>query len=131
MKEKEISKSRLFCECLFEKCMEWIDFLHYGLIKRDSWVSNLVEYYYIHKNQINKDFVKEFLKGREKTLNNNHYKMIVKELPESDDANVIGKVMLYRKKQYIHQATLKTKDNNEKGNNKLIFWSFEEATENK
>ncbi len=127
MKEKEISKARTVYEYIVEKIMEWAHFLRYGLIKNSNWVSNLCEEYHIHKNHINEEYLKDFLNERRKILNNNHYKMTVKELPENEDKLIIGKVILMRKNKYIHHATLKTKDCN-CSKNRLIFWSFEDST---
>lgn len=126
MESRELSKKKFFCECFVEKCMEWLEFIRYGLIKRDTWISNLIEYYYIHKEHMEKNFVKEFLKEREKILGNNSYKMVIVETDEPAEKNIIGKVMLFRKKQYIHQAILKTKDGGKEG---LIFWSFEKEND--
>lgn len=124
MKEKEISKGRFFCECLIEKCMEFIDHIRYGLNRSREWTSNLIEYYCIHEEYIDKDFVQEFLNNRRKILDNNRYKMVVKRLPPGEEKYVIGKVMLYRKKHFIHEARLKIRgDKNDE--TPLIFWSFE------
>lgn len=129
MKGKEISKVRTFYECIIEKFMEWLHFLRYGLVKHNEWISNLTEEYCIHKNHIDKEYVRDFLSAREKILNNNHYRMSIKELPECPDENIIGRVVLMRKKKYIHHATLKIKNcNNSK--ERLIFWSFEEGNNN-
>lgn len=124
MKRSETGKRWFFCECFFEKCMEWFDYLRHDLIKRKTWVSNLIEYYCIYEEYIDKDFVKEFLNERKKILDNNRYKMEIKVLQERGDKNTIGKVELYCKKRFIHRATLKIKGDEERGD-KLIFWSFD------
>ena len=124
MKNNQLYKTRFFCECFFEKCMEWVDFLRYGFTKRNSWVSNLSEHYCIYKDYIEKEYVKNFLDEREKILANNRYKMIIKVLPEKGERGVVGKVILYSKKKKIHEAKLKVKEDNTGANN-LIFWSFE------
>ncbi len=128
MEGKEISKARFFCECLLEKCMEFIDNIRYGINRNREWTSNLIEYYCINEDYIDKQFVQEFLENRRKILNNNRYKMVVKKLPKGEEENVIGKVMLYRKRHYIHEAKLKLKGEKEE-RMPLIFWSFEK-TEN-
>lgn len=124
MKGREMSKARFFCECFFEKCMEWVDFLRYGLIKRDTWISNLVEHYYIYKEYMGKEFVKEFLDEREHILSNNRYKMEIKILTEKGEEDTVGMVKLYSNNKFIHQATLKVKGD-DRSNNRLIFWSFD------
>lgn len=125
MKKQNGNNRTFFCECFFEKCMEWIDFLRYGVIKRDEWISNLSEHYCIYKEYMEKDFVKDFLNERKRILTNNRYKMYIKEIDEKGDKNIIGKVMLYSKDKFIHQATLKIKDNEDSTPGNLIFWSFE------
>ncbi|MBR2301691.1 MAG: hypothetical protein IKA41_07055, partial [Bacteroidaceae bacterium] len=84
--------------------------------------------YCINEDYIDKQFVQEFLENRRKILNNNRYKMVVKKLPKGEEENVIGKVMLYRKRHYIHEAKLKLKGEKEERMPR-IFWSFEK-TEN-
>ena len=53
---EKVSKTKFFCECFFEKCMEWIEFLRNGIIKRDQWISNLSEHYCIYKDYMCKEF---------------------------------------------------------------------------
>lgn len=125
MKKQNGNNRTFFCECFFEKCMEWIDFLRYGVIKRDEWISNLSEHYCIYKEYMEKDFVKDFLNERKRILTNNRYRMYIKAIDEKGDKNIIGKVMLYSKDKFIHQATLKIKDNEDSTPGNLIFWSFE------
>lgn len=118
------NKAKFFCECFFEKCMEWVEFLRYGIVRRDEWTSNLSEHYCIYKDYMGKEFVKEFLDAREKILGNNRYKMHIKILTEKGEPGCVGKVELYNKKRLIHKATLKVKQQNgEEG--KIIFWSFD------
>lgn len=121
---EKVSKTKFFCECFFEKCMEWIDFLRNGIVRRDKWVRNLSEHYCIYKEYMCKEFVKDFLDEREKILGNNSYKMFINIIPEKGEPGTVGKVKLYNKEQIIHQATLKVKiKDNEEGN--IIFWSFD------
>lgn len=115
------NEKNFFCECFFEKCKEWAEFLKNGFVKRDDWVSHLIEYYHIHSDCIEEEFVKDFLKEREKILCHNNYKMVVKTIPEKSDGKTIGRVELYRKKHFIHAATLLC-DMEKK--EKVIYWSF-------
>lgn len=124
MKEKEISKTKAVYEYIIEKIMEWLHYLRYGLFRNDNWVSNLTEEYHIHKNHINEHYVQDFLSERKKIINNNHYRIIIKEIPEIENKLIIGKVVLMRKNKLIHHATLKIKDC-DNCKNRLIFWSFE------
>lgn len=124
MKNEQINKATFFCECFFEKCMEWVDFLRYGLVERNSWVSNLSERYYIYEDFAEKEYVKKFLDARKENLTRNRYKMVVEILHEKGEKNIVGKVVLYSKKKKIHEAKLKIKEDNDNTDN-LIFWSFE------
>lgn len=122
------NKTKFFCECFFEKCMEWIEFLHDGIVRRDKWVSNLSEHYCIYKDYMGKEFVKDFLDSREKILGNNRYKMEIKIIQERGHPGTVGFVKLYSKKRLIHQATLKVKTG-EKEEGEIIFWSFDNNNE--
>lgn len=131
MKINETGKARFFCECFFEKCMEWSEFLRYGLVKRDTWTSNLVEHYCIHKDYMEKEYVKEFLEERKRIIDNNNYRMVIDIIEEEHDKNIVGRVELFRKNKFIHRATLKVKDSDKETSHKPIFWSFEECNNNK
>lgn len=125
---EKVSKTKFFCECFFEKCMEWIEFLRNGIVRRDQWVSNLSEHYCIYKDYMCKEYVKDFLDEREKISYKNRYKMYINIIPEKGAAGTIGKVKLYSKDKLIHQATLKIKiKDNKEGN--IIFWSFDKSEE--
>lgn len=130
MKIKETGKAKFFCECFFEKCMEWTEFLRYGLVRRDTWTSHLVEHYRIHQEYIGKDYVKEFLEERKKTIGGNNYRMVVETINEEHDKDTVGIVELFRKNKFIHRATLKVKESDEDSPHRLIFWSFENSKEN-
>lgn len=122
MKVKQLEVAKFLCECIFEKCMEWIEFLRYGLMKRKMWVSHLSEHYCIYKDFMGKEYVKDFLDERERILKNNRYKMLIKIIQEKGEENVVGKVVLYSKDKKIHEAKLKVKESKD---NNLIFWSFD------
>lgn len=128
---EKVNKAKFFCECFFEKCLEWVEFLRYGIVKRDEWVSNLSEEYCIYKDYMGKEFVKEFLDEREKILGSNRYKMVISIIQEKGSPGEVGKVKLYSKDKLIHQATLKVKINNDQEEGKIIFWSFENNDNNK
>lgn len=120
---EKVSKTKFFCECFFEKCMEWIEFLRNGVVRRDNWVSNLSEHYCIYKDYMGKEFVKDFLDERERILGNNRYKMLIKIIQEKGEPGTVGKVKLYSKERLIHEALLKVKiKDNKEGN--IIFWAF-------
>ena len=59
MKEKELIKKASLSERIVEKILEWIEYLRYGIFRRDNaWCSHLVEYYCIHRNYFELEFVK-------------------------------------------------------------------------
>lgn len=124
MNEKELIKKVSISERLVEKCLEWIEYIRYALFRNEkTWCSHLVEYYCIHRNFYEQTFVKNFLIERKNILNRNNHRMVINIIPDDNNPNIVGKVLLYNKSKYIHEATLKIKkpinDNN------LIFWSFD------
>ena len=123
MKSKVLSICRSFYEVLQETFLEWAEHLKYKLKWRKSYSSNLIEVYCIDKRFINEDFVKDFLKQREDIIKKNRYKMNITTSTFENDKNIIGEVKLYRKKKFIHKATLITKDKDT--DNKLIYWDFD------
>lgn len=122
MKSRNLSKTKFFYECLVEKFMEWFDALPYLFRREEAWVSNLIECYSIYEEYAEQEYVKDFIESRKKILSNNRYKMTVETLRGRAPERVIGKVTLYRKRKYIHEATLKKKEGD---CNNLIYWSFE------
>ena len=124
MKEKELIKKASLSERIVEKILEWIEYLRYGIFRRDNaWCSHLVEYYCIHRNYYELEFVKEFLEERKKILGKNNHRMVITVIPDDSDPCIVGKVLLYNKSKYIHEATLKIRKPLT-GNN-IIFWSFD------
>ena len=123
MKKSGLNRIRQICECFAEKCMEWIHSLCYSFTMNEEWHSNLSEHYCIYKDYINKEYVKEFLRERERIINRNRYKMHIEVIDETGAPNIVGKVVLRRKKRVIHQATLKVSNYKEKEG--MIFWSFD------
>ena len=121
MKSREIEKHRHLSDYLAEKCMEWIEYLLYAFRRKREGESNLVESYEIYCKYIDKNFVREFLKEREKVLELNRYRMVTKAIAGEGEEGSIGKVVLYCKKRVVSYATLKIKNNDE---NQLIYWSF-------
>ena len=123
MKSKVLSYCKTHYEVLQEKILEWAEHLKYKLKCRKSYSSSLVEIYYIDKKFINEDFVQEFLKLRKKIIKDNRYKMSVVETSSNNKEDVIGEVKLFRKKTFIHKASLVIKSND--AVQKLIYWKFE------
>jgi hypothetical protein len=122
MIKRKINTLKEIYECIIEKCMEWAYFLYNSLRSQKRWTCNLSEHYYIYKEYIGKEYVKEFLDEREKISMRNRYKIKIEILSEKADADTVGKVILYRKKRAIQQATLKVRNNRNDG---IIYWSFE------
>ena len=122
MKNYKINKLKLFCECIVEKCMEWIFHLYYCFTIKDVWTSNLSEHYCIYKEYIGKEYIKNFLDERERIAKRNRYKMSIEIMCREGEPSVVGKVTLCRKSKAIQQATLKVR--NTGGNDGIVFWSF-------
>lgn len=123
MKNKVLSNCLTHYEVLQEKILEWAEHLKYKLKWKRNYSSNLIEVYYIDKRFMNEDFVQEFLKQREKIIKGNRYQMNIIESSFNNEKNVIGEVKLFRKKTFIHKASLVIKDGETK--NRLIYWNFE------
>ena len=124
MKEKELIKKVSLGERIVEKILEWIEYLRYGIFRRgNTWCSHLVEYYCIHRNYYEQEFIKDFLEERKKILGKNNHRMVVNVIPDDSNPCIVGKVLLYNRNRYIHEATLKIKEPLT-GNN-IIFWSFD------
>ncbi len=54
----------------------------------------------------------------------NRYKIEIENIDASADKERVGTVSLYRKKQLVSMATLRTKANDSE-ENKLIYWEFD------
>jgi DNA-binding LacI/PurR family transcriptional regulator len=124
MKSRVLSYCKGYCEVLLEKILEWAEHLKYRVKWKRSHTSNLIEVYCIDRRFINENFVQDFLREREKIIRNNRYRMSIRETEQGSEENVIGEVRLYRKKTFIHKATLITKSGETK--NRLIYWDFKE-----
>lgn len=123
MKGRVIEKCRNSWIVFAEKCLEWSEYLYNKVRHRDKYHSNLREVYSIKSNYIDEEFVKEFLGEREKIIRLNRYRMEIKEDKEADnEICTIGTVNLYRKKKFIHKATLVIKP---KEKTRLIYWKFD------
>lgn len=123
MRGKVINNCRYVYETLVEKIMEFTEFIKFEFSRQNKYQSNLVEIYKIKEKYLDNDFVKEFLKGREKSIGPNRYKIEVIADPTPADGNIIGEVMLMRKKKMIEKATLITNiDVPDK--EKLVYWKF-------
>ena len=108
MNEKELCKKVSLSERLIEKILEWYEYLRDKLIRREkTWCSHLVEYYCIHRNFHEQEFVKEFLDERKNILSKNKHRMVINVIPDASDDCIVGTVLLYNKSKYIHEASLK------------------------
>ena len=124
MNEKELTKKTSILEQLAEKCLEWYEYLRNLLFRNNrEWCSHLVEYYCMHKSYAEQDFVKQFLNERMDVLKRNRHRMVVNIIPDDSDQSIVGKVLLYNRDKYIHEATLKIRQPFTGDN--IIFWSFE------
>ena len=124
MNEKQLCKKASLTERLIEKCLEWYEYLRYKLFRREkAWCSHLVEYYCIHRNFHEQKFVQYFLEERKTILSNNKHRMVINVIPDDCNECIVGKVLLYNKGKYIHEATLKIRKPFTGEN--IIFWSFD------
>ena len=123
MRSKVINNCRYVYEVFIEKIMEFTEFLKCKIRLTDKYKSNLVEIYKIKERYTNKEFVKEFIKERQKTVGPDRYKIEITTDYTPDSEEVIGEVILMRKNKVIEKAQLVTKPNIPSAD-KLIYWRF-------
>lgn len=123
MKSRVIEKCRNSWSVLAEKCLEWTQYFWDQFTVSNEYCSNLTEEYSIKREFLKEDYVKEFIKEREKAIKQNRYRMELRETddPASDNCT-IGYVTLYRKKDIIDRAALVIKPGE---STRLIYWKFE------
>lgn len=123
MKSRVIEKCRNSWSVLAEKCLEWTQYFWDQFTLSNEYCSNLTEEYSIKREFLKEDYVKEFIKEREKAIKQNRYRMELKERDgQADDNCTIGYVTLYRKKDIIDRAALVIKPGE---STRLIYWKFE------
>lgn len=123
MKSRVMEKCRNRWSILAEKCLEWAQYFWSQVTVSNEYSSNLTEEYSIKSEFLKKDYVKEFIKEREKAIKRNRYRMELKETDKpTDESNTIGYVTLYRKKDIVDRATLVIKPGE---STRLIYWKFE------
>lgn len=123
MKSKVIENCRYVYEIFIEKIMEFTEFLRYAFKRTDGYRSSLVEIYKIKERYTDKEFVKEFLKERQKTVGPDRYRIEITTDYTPDIEEIIGEVILMRKNKVIEKAQLITKPNIPSAE-KLIYWRF-------
>lgn len=123
MRSKVMNNCRYVYEVFIEKIMEFTEFLKCKIRLTDKYKSNLVEIYKIKERYTNKEFVKEFIKERQKTVGPDRYKIEITTDYTPDSEEVIGEVILMRKNKVIEKAQLVTKPNIPSAD-KLIYWRF-------
>ena len=125
MKSEAMKRAWRICEFVAEKCLEWWEYL-LSTVKRErnGWTSNLSEVYRIHSNRRGTPYVEEFLERRKRNMLPNRYKIEIENIDASADKERVGTVSLYRKKQLVSMATLRTKASDSE-ENKLIYWEFD------
>lgn len=123
MRSKVIKNCRYVYEMFIEKFMEFANYIKIVFRQNDEYQSNLVEIYKIKERYINNDFVKGFLKERQKSIAPDRYKIeiTVDHIPGNEE--VIGEVMLMRKNKLIEKAELVTNPN-VPDTEKLVYWKF-------
>lgn len=123
MKSRVISNCKHVYEMLLEKILELTDFLKFKLRRTNEYRSNLVEIYNISKEYIDKEYVQEFLKERQKCVGPNRYRIEIRTYDNENSEEVIGEVTLMRKSKIIDNATLVIK-RNIPDSEKLIYWKY-------
>ena len=123
MKGKVINNCRYVYGMLVEKIIELTDFLKFKLRRTNEYRSNLVEIYNISKEYIDKEYVQEFLKERQKCVGPNRYRIEIRTYDNENSEEVIGRVTLMRKSKIIDNATLVIK-RNIPDSEKLIYWKY-------
>ena len=118
-----MNNCRYVYEVFIEKIMEFTEFLKCKIRLTEKYKSNLVEIYKIKERYTNKEFVKEFIKERQKTVGPDRYKIEITTDYTPDSEEVIGEVILMRKNKVIEKAQLVTKPNIPSAD-KLIYWKF-------
>ena len=123
MRSKVINNCRYVYEMFVEKIMEFTEFLRFELGRDKKYKSNLVEIYKIKERYMNSEFVKDFLKERQKAIAPDRYRIEITTDYTPDSEDVIGEVMLMRKNKLIEKAQLITKPNIASAE-QLVYWRF-------
>ena len=123
MKSKVINNCRYVYEMFVEKIMELAEFIKFEFRRKGEYKSNLVEIYKIKEQYLASEFVQDFLKGRQKSIGPNRYKIEITTDPTPAEGNTIGEVMLMRKNRIIDKAQLIT-NSEVPDKEKLVYWKF-------
>ena len=123
MKSKVINNCRYVYEMFVEKIMEFAEFIKFEFRRKNEYKSNLVEIYKIKEKYLDSEFVKDFIKGRQKSIGPNRYKIEIITDATPAEGNTIGEVMLMRKNRMIDKAQLLT-NLEVPDKEKLVYWKF-------
>ena len=123
MRSKVINNCRYVYEMFIEKIMEFANYIKLELWRNDEYQSNLVEIYKIKDKYLNNDFVKGFLKERQKSIAPDRYKIEIIADHTVGNEEVVGEVMLMRKNKLIEKAQLLTNPR-VPDSEKLVYWKF-------
>lgn len=124
MKNRRNNLLKQFGACVWENLLEWKEFIRNTFFRRKNGESNLVEVYSIKAEIFNEEYIKDFIKEREKLANINKYKIKTDCTFASANSNEIGKVTLYCRERYIDHAIL-TKGPLTGDKSRIIYWNFE------
>ena len=123
MKSKVINNCRYVYEMFVEKIMEFAEFIKFEFRRKNEYKSNLVEIYKIKEKYLDSEFVQDFIKGRQKSIGPNRYKIEIITDATPAEGNTIGEVMLMRKNRMIDKAQLLT-NLEVPDKEKLVYWKF-------
>lgn len=123
MKSKVINNCRYVYEMFVEKIMEFAEFIKFEFRRKSEYKSNLVEIYKIKEQYLDCEFVLNFLKGRQKSIGPDRYKIEIRADQTPAEGNTIGEVMLMRKNRIIDKAQLIT-NSEVPDKEKLVYWKF-------
>lgn len=120
-----------YCRCVYEvlaeKIMEWYECLRFKLCNKEEQFSRLNEVYRIKEYYMDEDFVKDFIKARKKSVGPGGYRITVTVDRKPSDKEIIGEVLLMRKKRIIERATLITRPEIPE-KERLIYWKIENSS---
>lgn len=128
MKTNVLDKLRTLSDIVREKSLEWIEYLVHIFTTQENGCRHLCEEYSMKRESMEEDYIKEFLKERERIIASNGYRMQLDSSYVSSKSEEIGIVVLRSKGRYIDHATLMAGPPTDKGN-RIIYWNFDKKKE--
>ena len=123
MKNDLLKRVRNALNIVCEKCLEWTEYLGNTLTARWRGGSHLSEEYSMKREYMEEEYIKEFLRERERSIARCGYRMRLNSKYVSQRSEEIGIVTLRRKGKYIDHATLIAGPSTT-GEERIIYWNF-------